>query len=159
VPVPRIAAAPFEPGSFDVGLRDLPPAADLGAGIDLCREQFPVAGVDEGVVLQQEGRGQTVFGELLDLSFDGLVEHRLGDLFAARFDVADEVDDVYDAGSLALRIFGRGLRGGKSAAERDGKDKTVFHGRRLSFGRPKIRRSSERIRFRRGFCRKTYVIG
>ena len=116
MPVPRVAAAPLEPCGFHVGLRDLPPAAHLGAGIDVLCQQLPVAGIDQRVVLQQERGREPVFGELCRLPCDGFVEYRFGDLFAARFDIADEVDDVDDAGGLGAGLAGCGC-GDASAAK------------------------------------------
>lgn len=71
---------------------------------------FPVAGIDQRVVLQQERGRETVFGELCRLPCDGFVEYRFGDLFAARFDIADEVDDVDDAGCLRAGLAGWRMR-------------------------------------------------
>ena len=67
-------------------------------------------------VPKQSADFSQIFGELCRLPCDGFVEYRFGDLFAARFDIADEVDDVDDAGCLRAGLAGCGC-GDASAAK------------------------------------------
>ena len=55
-----------------------------------------------------------ILSALLQAWYD--IEYRFGDLFAARFDIADEVDDVDDAGCLRAGLAGCGC-GDASAAK------------------------------------------
>lgn len=126
MPVPRETAPPGESGPFDVGLGDLPPGSGFVPPAGRLFQQFGVAGLHEGIVLQQEGAPEPVAVHQFHLACGGFVEHVFGDLRKAGLAEPDEVDDVDDTWSVAVGFCRASRQEGGEQAQQD--EVAWFHG-------------------------------
>ncbi|MBR4897090.1 MAG: hypothetical protein IKZ41_11710 [Clostridia bacterium] len=113
MPVPRKPSGPRDPDRFALRLDDLEPdAAFKLRGIEIF-QHVRVDRIEEGIILQKEGSGQTMPLHQRDLLPNGLdkIDRTAG------LDIADEIDDVDDLTFLhenhRLRCARRGWDPGK----------------------------------------------
>jgi len=117
VPIPGITAAPFHPGVLHQRLGDFPPCPDFEGFGGKAFEQGLVAGIEQGIILEQEGAAQAVLLHNFDLFDDRIIQHLLGNPLVARFAQAYKIDDIDNFWGVfaCLRRFGldpRRLTGG-----------------------------------------------
>ena len=100
MPVPRVAPAPFHSCIGNVRLGYLPPGTHLVALSHRLAHQLLVGGVDEGIILQQEGSYEAILVELRELVGSSAVKVLVGKPRIARLCLTHKVHEVDDAGML-----------------------------------------------------------
>ena len=106
VPVPWETAPPFHSRGFDMGLGDLPPGPDFPALGLLSLHEGLVLGIDQGIILEEEGPGKAVSVQKLRLFQRGLIQDFAGIAGVPWLHQADEIDDIdYPWGIFSYQVF------------------------------------------------------